>query len=66
VGVHPKIVSELLGHTQVGITLDLYPHVTATMQRDAVEAFEELLGSTKGSQPGSDEDEEPQGTSQRP
>jgi len=40
--VHPKIVSELLGHTQIGITLDLYSHVTATMQRDAVEAFEEL------------------------
>jgi integrase len=45
-GVHPKIVSELLGHTQIGITLDLYSHVTATMQRDAVQAFEELLGST--------------------
>jgi integrase len=40
--VHPKIVSELLGHTQIGITLDLYSHVTATMQRDAVTAFEEL------------------------
>jgi len=43
-GVHPKIVSEMLGHTQIGIiTLDLYSHVTATMQREAVEAFEELL-----------------------
>jgi integrase len=41
-GVHPKIVSELLGHTQIGITLDLYSHVTATMQRDAIEAFDEL------------------------
>jgi hypothetical protein len=53
-GVHPKIVSELLGHTQIGITLDLYSHVTATMQHDAVTAFEELLGSTKGSKPGSE------------
>jgi integrase len=44
-GVHPKIVSEMLGHTQIGITLDLYSHVTATMQREAVEAFEELLGN---------------------
>jgi hypothetical protein len=48
-GVHPKIVSELLGHTQIGITLDLYSQVTATMQRDAVQAFEELLGSSQGS-----------------
>ena len=34
-GVHPKVVSEMLGHTDVGITLDLYSHVTATMQHDA-------------------------------
>jgi len=58
-GVHPKIVSELLGHTQVSITLDVYSHVTATMQRDAVTAFEELLGSTKGSKPGSEQNEGP-------
>ncbi len=45
-GVHPKIVSEMLGHTQIGVTLDLYSHVTATMQREAVEAFEELLCSS--------------------
>jgi integrase len=44
-GIHPKIVSELLGHSQVGITLDLYSHVTATMQQEAVRAFEGLLGS---------------------
>jgi integrase len=62
-GVHPKIVSELLGHTQIGIAMDLYSHVTATMQRDAVTAFEELLGSTKGSKPGSKQDEEPERTS---
>jgi len=51
-GVHPKIVSELLGHSQVGITLDLYSHVTATMQREAMRAFEGLLGSQLGSQRG--------------
>ncbi len=48
---------------QIGITLDLYSHVTATMQRDAVEAFEELLGSIEGSKPGSKQDEEPESTS---
>jgi integrase len=57
IGVHPKIVSELLGHTQIGITLDLYSHVTATMQRDAVQAFEELLGSSQGSNSSSKGDE---------
>jgi integrase len=62
-GIHPKIVSEMLGHTQIDITLDLYSHVTATMQREAVEAFEDLLGSTRGSNEGSEQDEEPQSTS---
>jgi integrase len=62
-GVHPKIVSELLGHTQIGITLDLYSHVTATMQRDAVQAFEELLGSSQGSSRGSEQVEEPESSS---
>jgi hypothetical protein len=38
----------MLGHTQIGITLDLYSHVTATMQREAVEAVEELLASIHG------------------
>jgi integrase len=35
-GVHPKVASERLGHSQVGITLDLYSHVTEGMQADAV------------------------------
>ena len=43
-GVHPKIVSERLGHSRVGITLDLYSHVTPTMQRQAVESMEAVLG----------------------
>jgi integrase len=42
-GVHPKIVSDLLGHSQIGITLDLYSHVTATMQAVAAEAMGRLL-----------------------
>jgi integrase len=42
-GVHPKIVSELLGHTDVGITLDLYSHVTPAMHEAAVLALGDLL-----------------------
>ncbi len=34
-GVHPKIASERLGHSKVGITLDLYSHVMPGMQEDA-------------------------------
>ena len=35
-GVHPKIASEMLGHSSIHVTLDRYSHVTSTMQRDAV------------------------------
>jgi integrase len=42
-GVHPKIVSEMLGHAKIGITLDLYSHVTMTMQQAAVEALDAVL-----------------------
>jgi integrase len=35
-GVHPKIASERLGHSKVGITMDLYSHVLPGMQEDAV------------------------------
>ena len=34
-GVHPKVAQERLGHSTMTTTLDLYSHVTATMQEDA-------------------------------
>jgi len=34
-GVHPKVVSERLGHSGSAITLDLYSHVFEGMQEDA-------------------------------
>jgi integrase len=42
-GTHPKIVSERLGHSRVSITLDLYSHVTPTMQREAAERLDAVL-----------------------
>ena len=42
-GVHPKIVSERLGHSNIGITLDTYSHVLPGMQEDAVAAFDSIL-----------------------
>ena len=43
-GVHPKVVAEMLGHSQISITLDLYRHVTPTMQQQATEALDAVLG----------------------
>jgi len=44
-GVHPKIVSERLGHASVNITLDTYSHVLPGLQEAAAVAFEEALQS---------------------
>jgi integrase len=41
--VNPKIVSEMLGHSSIAITLDTYSHVLPTMQENAVRALEEAL-----------------------
>jgi len=45
-GVHPKIVSERLGHASIGITLETYSHVLPSMQQDAADAFDELFSET--------------------
>ncbi len=42
-GIHPKIVSERLGHSSINITLDLYSHVLPGMQLDAVLGFDRAL-----------------------
>jgi integrase len=34
-GAHPKVASERLGHSKIGITLDLYSHVMPNMQEHA-------------------------------
>jgi len=41
--VHPKVVSEMLGHSSVSLTLDVYSHVLPDMQRDATLALDRAL-----------------------
>jgi hypothetical protein len=42
-GVHPKIVSEMLGHSSVAFTLDTYGHVIPTLQQAAMRRLDEML-----------------------
>jgi integrase len=35
-GVHPKIVQERMGHSEISMTMDIYSHVMPTMQRQAI------------------------------
>jgi integrase len=41
--VNPKVVSEMLGHASIAITLDTYSHVLPDMQDSAARAMEEAL-----------------------
>ena len=46
-GVHPKVASERLGHSKVGITLDLYSHVIPGMQEDAAAMVDRALAAAR-------------------
>jgi integrase len=41
--VNPKVVSEMLGHSAISITLDIYAHVLPDMQQDAATTMQGLL-----------------------
>jgi len=44
-GIHPKIVSERLGHASIAITLDTYSHVLPGLQEAAAQRFDTLFQS---------------------
>jgi integrase len=39
-GVHPKVVQELLGHSEISMTMDTYSHVLPSMQREAMDKLD--------------------------
>jgi integrase len=45
-GVPVKVVSEMLGHADVSITLSIYAHVLPDMQDGAADAMDDALGGT--------------------
>ncbi|MCI0998934.1 site-specific integrase [Ochrobactrum sp. C6C9] len=47
-GVHPKIASERLGHSTIGITLDLYSHVMPGMQANAAAQIDAMITRAVG------------------
>jgi len=42
-GIHPKIVSEALGHASVGFTMDVYSHTIQGMQAEAMVRLGDIL-----------------------
>ena len=45
--VPPIVASKMLGHSSIGITMDLYSHVLDDMQTEAVKAIDELFPQGK-------------------
>jgi integrase len=46
-GVHPKVVSERLGHATISTTLDTYSHAIPAMQEEAAVRIAELVCATR-------------------
>ncbi len=44
-GVHPKLVQERLGHSNISTTLDIYSHTVPSLGKEAAEKFDKVLGS---------------------
>ena len=42
-GINPKVVSEMLGHSHVSVTLGIYSHVMPHMQQQAASAMDDAL-----------------------
>lgn len=42
-GIHPKVVQELLGHSQIFVTLDVYSHILPTLQEEAMRQLHAAL-----------------------
>jgi integrase len=46
-GVSPRVVMETLGHSSFALTMDTYTHVLPTLMRDAADAMDRALRSTR-------------------
>ena len=42
-GVHPRVVMEILGHSQISLTLDTYSHVLPALEREAANKMNAVL-----------------------
>jgi len=43
VGAHPKVVQEILGHSRISMTLDVYSHVLPNIQQEAMQKLNKAL-----------------------
>jgi integrase len=41
--VHPKVVSERLGHSSISITMDTYSHLMPNIQAESIEGLDRVI-----------------------
>jgi integrase len=41
--IHPKVMSEMLGHSKIALTLDVYSHALPSLQADAADKIADAL-----------------------
>ena len=42
-GVHPRLVMEILGHSQIAVTMNTYSHVIPAMKQDVADQIDQIL-----------------------
>ncbi|MDH6542034.1 site-specific recombinase XerD [Streptomyces sp. SPB4] len=42
-GVPPRVVMEILGHSQIAVTMNIYTHVTEETRREAIGHMDRML-----------------------
>jgi integrase len=45
--IEPKMISEILGHSRIGSTMDLYRHLFDPMRREAADRMADMLGGSE-------------------
>ena len=48
-GAHPKAIQDRLGHSDIGVTLNLYGHLFPSVEEHLTDALEDLRRSGTGS-----------------
>lgn len=50
-GIPARVVADMLGHSQVGLTLNVYSHVVPTMRREAADRLDAMFGMAASETP---------------
>jgi integrase len=60
-GVHPRVIMEILGHSQISVTMNTYAHVVPATQRQAIDGIAGLglFGEPTTKQPEPEPDQDP-------